>query len=184
MRKIGIILLLLSGFSCNPYQPYYFTHYHITADYDPATGYLSANVRMVLVPELEYRDSITLALNKYIEIRSLAAQELKYYEFDSGRLVLYIEEAVMPGDQLHISLAYEGPIGGGPGRDAWLNPEDGWYPVNQDIHKMTYRVEMALPDNFSLERPATGNGPSWDFGSVKPQDSIPLPALLKNGTLK
>ena len=181
MRKIGIILLLLSGFSCNPYQPYYFTHYHITAEYDPASGHLSANVRMVFVPVKEYRDSITLALNEHLEIRSLAAQELRYYEFYSGRLVLYIEEVVMPGDQLHISLAYEGRIAGEGGREAGMIPENGWYPANRDINKMTYRVEMVLPDHVGLELPAIGNGSRWEFDSVKPQDFISVSALVNKG---
>ena len=178
MRKIGFILLVLSGFSCNPYQPYYFTHYHISADYDPGTGHLSANVRMVLVPTREYHDSIILDLNGHMEILSLTAQELKYYEFDRGRLVLYIQEAVMPGDQLHISLAYEGQIGGYPGWEAGPPQDYSWYPVNPDIGKITYRVELDLPDNYVLEEPATLDGPGWNWGSVEPRDSICFPPLV------
>ena len=84
MKKLLVIFLLLSGFSCNPYNPYFFTHYHITASYDPSTTSLSANVQMVFVAGQEYHDSITFQLNESVEILSLTAQELKYYEFNKG----------------------------------------------------------------------------------------------------
>lgn len=175
MKKLLVIFLLLSGFSCNPYRPYYFTHYHITASYDPASTSLSANVQMVFVPVQEYHDSITFQLNEFVEILSLTAQELKYYEFDSGRLVLYIQEAVMPGDQIHISLTYKGMIGDGPDKGTMLTPDKLWYPVNPGITKMTYSIELDLPEHYSLEEPGIRKGQSWHWGTEKPLGSIVVP---------
>ena len=175
MKKLLVIFLLLSGFSCNPYRPYYFTHYHITASYDPASTSLSANVQMVFVPGQEYHDSITFQLNMFVEIQSLTAQELKFYEFDSGRLVLYIQEAVMPGDQIHISLTYKGMIGDGPDKGTMLTPDKLWYPVNPGITKLTYSIELDLPEHYSLEEPGIRKGQSWHWGTEKPLDSIVVP---------
>ncbi len=175
MMKLLVIFLLLSGFSCNPYRPYYFTHYHITASYDPASTSLSANVQMVFVPGQEYHDSITFQLNEFVEILSLTAQELKYYELDSGRLVLYIQEAVMPGDQIHISLTYKGMIGDGPDKGTMLTPDKLWYPVNPGITKLTYSIELDLPEHYSLEEPGIRKGQSWHWGTEKPLGSIVVP---------
>ncbi len=166
---------MLCGFSCNPYQPYIFTHYHITASYDPASTQLSANVQMVFVPKQEYYDSISFRLNEFVEIQSLTAQELKYYEFERGRLVLYIEEAVMPGDQLHISLTYKGMIGFGPGRETMLTPDRLWYPVNPGIEKLTYSIALDLPEQYSLEDPGIQKGQSWHLGTDEPLGAIILP---------
>ena len=175
MKKILPIILLLSAFSCNPYNPYYFTHYYITARYNPSTTSLSANVQMVLVAEQEYHDSITFQLNESVEILSLTAQELKYYEFDKGLLVLYIQEAVMKGDQIHISLTYQGFIGDGPDRGFFLTPDKLWYPVNRGIDKLTYSIELDLPEHISLEEPWIRKGQSWHRSIRKPMAAIALP---------
>jgi len=180
MKRLLIIYLFLSGFSCNPYHPYYFTHYHITASYNPATTRLSANVQMVFVPGQAYHDSITFQLNDAVEIQSLAAQELKYYTFDSGRLVLYIEEAVMPGDQLHISLTYKGMIGDGPGQGPGLTPDNLWYPVNPGTDKLTYSIELYLPEHYRLEKPGIRKGQRWHWGTKKPLGSIAVPYGMDN----
>lgn len=175
MKKLLIIFLLISGFSCNPYRPYFFTHYHVTARYDPSTTSLLANVQMVFVADQEYHDSITFQLNGSVEILSLTAQELKYYEFDKGLLVLYIEEAVMKGDQIHISLTYQGFIGDGSGRGNFLTPDRLWYPVNRGIDKLTYSIDLDLPEHFSLEEPWTRKGQSWHWSIKKPMAAIDLP---------
>lgn len=175
MKKFLAILLLLYAFSCNPYQPYYFTHYHINASYHPETRNLSANVQMVLVAEKTYHDSIVFLLNGSVEILSLTAQELKYYEFENGRLVLNIEEVVMPGDQLHISMSYEGKIGQKHGQDAGLTLEKYWYPVNRDIHKLTYEIELGLPEQYRMEAPGVQKGRTWQWGTREPQGSIAVP---------
>ena len=175
MKKCLIIFLLLSAFSCNPYRPYDFTHYHITASYDPESTRLSANVQMVFVPGQEYHDSIIFQLNEYVEIQSLTAQELKYYEFDNGRLVLYIEDAIMPGDQIHISLTYKGMIGDSPDEGTMLTPDKLWYPVNSGIDKQTYSIELDLPEHYSLEEPWIRKGQSWHWGTKKPQGTLFLP---------
>jgi hypothetical protein len=179
MKKLLIIFLFLYGFSCNPYRPYYFTHYHINASYDPATTRLSANVQLVFVPQQEYHDSITFQLNEFVEIQSLTAQELKYYEFECGRLVLYIEGAVMPGDQLHISLTFKGMIGDGSDPGAMLTPDRLWYPVNPDIDKLTYSIELELPEQYSLEEPGIQKGQSWHWDTKKPLGSIAVPHWME-----
>lgn len=175
MKKLLTILLFLSAFSCNPYKPYYFTHYNISASYQPVTSSLSANVQMVFVAEKEYHDSIIFLLNGSVEILSFTAQELKYYEFDNGRLALYIEKAVMPGDQLHISMSYEGKIGYGHGQDAGLTADNYWYPVNRDIDKLTYKIELGLPEKYKLEAPGIRKGQIWQWGTKEPQGSISVP---------
>ncbi len=179
MKKCLIIFLLLSGFSCNPYRQYYFTHYHITAGYDPASTRLSANVQMVFVPGQEYHDSMVFQLNEFFEIQSLTAQELKYYEFDTGRLVLYIEGTVMPGDQLHISMTYRGMIGDGSDNGAMLTPDMLWYPFTPGIDKMTYSVELDLPEQYSLAEPGFRKGQSWHWGTIKPRPSIVFPGGME-----
>jgi hypothetical protein len=175
MKKLLVIFLLLSGFSCNPYNPYFFTHYHITASYDPSTTSLSANVQMVFVAGQEYHDSITFQLNESVEILSLTAQELKYYEFNKGLLVLYIEEVVLKGDQIHISMTYEGLIGDGPDRSNLLTPDKLWYPVNRGIDKLTFSIQLDLPEQYRLEEPWIREGQSWHWGTKKPMASIALP---------
>jgi len=173
------IILFLSAFSCNPYQPYLFTHYHITASYDPATSGLSANVQMVLVAGQEYHDSVIFQLNESVEILSLTGQELKYYEFDKGRLVLYIEDAVMVGDQIHISMTYKGMIGDGPERSVFLTPKKLWYPQNQGIDKLTYSIMLDLPEQYSLEEPWIRKGQSWYWETKNPLASISFPQGTK-----
>ena len=175
MKKSWIICLLLSAFSCNPYNPYYFTHYHITAGYDPATTSLTASVQIVLVAEQDYRDSIIFRLNESLEILSFTAQELKSYEFDRGLLVLYLKDAIMKGDQIHISLAYKGMIGKGPGNGALPTPDRLWYPVNPGIDKLTCSVELELPEQYILGEPWIRKRRSWYWGSEKPLDAIILP---------
>jgi hypothetical protein len=130
---------------------------------------------MVFVPGQEYHDSITFQLNESLEILSLTAQELKYYEFDKGLLVLYIEDAVMTGDQIHISLAYKGMIGDGPDRGNLPTPDKLWYPVNSGIDKLTYSIVLDLPEQYSLEEPWTRKGQSWHWGIKKPIAAIALP---------
>ena len=179
MKKLLAIILFLSAFSCNPYQPYLFTHYHITASYNPATSSLSANVQMVLVAEQEYRDSIIFQLNESVEILSLTGQELKYYEFDKGRLVLYIEDAVMAGDQIHISMTYKGMIGNGPDRGTLPTPDNLWYPINQGIDKLTYSIMLELPGQYILEEPWIRKGQNWHWETKKPLAAIALPKVTE-----
>jgi len=179
MKKILAIILLLSTFSCNPYNPYYFTHYHITASYDPSTTSLSANVQMVFVADQAYHDSISFQLNESVEILSLTAQELKYYEFDRGLLVLYIEDPFMKSDQIHISMTYKGLIGNGPDRGTLLTPDQLWYPVNQGIDKLTYSIVLDLPEQYSMEEPWIRNGQSWQWGTKKPFVTIALPWVME-----
>ena len=172
MRKLLGIILMIAGFSCNPYQPYYFTHYHINAGYDPGTNRLSASVQMVLVPGQAHRDSIVFQLNEAMEILSLTAQELEYYEFQSGRLVLYIEEEVLPGEQLHISLAYEGRLRSNPEDGPLFPSETHWYPVHSAIEKMTFDVQYKLPEPYGLEEPWIRKGDSWHWETEQPLGSM------------
>ena len=175
MKKLISILLILSGFSCNPYRQYYFTHYHITASFNPESNGLSANVQMVFVPGQAFHDSITFRLNEAMVIESLTAQELKYYEFHGDRLVLYIEEAVMPGDQLHISMTYRGPFGDAPIQGS------AWYPEQESIDRLTYAVEMDLPEPYEPGAPAERKGQRWFWGTEKPLDIIVMPVVRESG---
>jgi hypothetical protein len=185
MKKGLTILLILAGFSCNPYQRYHFTHYHITASYDPSSTSFSADVRMVFVPRQVYHDSMVFRLNERMEIESISAQELKYYALEGGRLVLYIREAVMPGDQLHVSMTYSGMIRDvpgdadrkGPGTDPLLSPEDNWYPVNKGDDTLTYAVDMQLPVEYELGAPAIRKGRYWQWEMGKPTSLIAVPGL-------
>jgi hypothetical protein len=187
--------MVLSLLACNPYRSYFFTHYHIIADYDPASTLLSANVQMVFIAGQEYHDSIAFRLKELVEIQSLTAQELKYYEFEDGRLVLFIEDAVMPGDQLHISLSYAGHIGNdqatqsgsvpkkpssaGPVQFQVLSPDRLWYPVNADIKQMTYSVEIELPDAYSLEGSGERKGRNWLVTSAMPVGYIAIYPIIE-----
>jgi hypothetical protein len=190
---MGVVMSLgLFVFSCNPYERYLLTHYNIQAEYNPETASLAANVQMVLVAGREYRDSICFRLNPGVEIRSLAAQELEHYEFnkaDSGRLVIFIEEPVATGDQLHISLSYSGKLGSiDRKKNAHGDPvpiEPGitimdsalyWIPVNDDTVPFTLRAKFALPGNWYISRPAANAGRhgKWLIETVKPQHSLSI----------
>jgi len=181
MKGILLILMVLSGISCKPERLYELTHYHIIAAYDPATTLLSANVQIVFVPGRKYQDSIVFKLNENVEILALTAQELKYYEFNKGRLILYIEEAVLPGDQLHISMNYKGLIGNDPygvrdlGPVRILGPDQVWYPVSTDIEKLTYSIEMEIPDPYRSMGSVDSNRRTWQISTEKPMGSITIP---------
>jgi hypothetical protein len=177
MRKLLAILGIVSGFSCNPYQSYYFTHYHMSAGYDPGSTLLSASVQMVFVPGQTHRDSIVFRMNGSMDIQALTAQELKHYTFDKGRLVLYIKEEVGARDQLHISLAYEGRTGMMPEGGTLLPTDWNWYPVHPDIRKMTYDIELGLPETYGLEKPWIRRGESWHWESDEPLPAIVAPRL-------
>lgn len=190
MKKLLTILLILSGFTCHPYRAYYFTHYHIKANYDPEKQSLTANVQMVFVPGQAFRDSIAFRLNESMAIRSLSAQELKYYAFENGRLVLYIDEVVMPGDQLHVSMTYEGRVGAASGDESRSAPVAGqgllaeslWYPVSPGTDRLTYTIAMKLPVAYELGSPAVRKGQHWYWGTELATGSIAMPQLRESRT--
>jgi hypothetical protein len=164
-------------FTCNPYERYTCTHYNIQLELDPGTAKISANMQMVLLARREYHDSICFRLNPDLRILSLAAQELEFYRFDpedSGRLVLYIEEAVRPFDQLHISLSYSGRLSAQA-----VNSLDStllWYPVNHDTSPCTYMAKLALPGGWQVVHPEaqTGKHGKWQMHAEKPCSSIEI----------
>ena len=156
-RKLRVLiacLVFLILASCNPYEPYPITHYNISASIEPDQARISANVQMVLVTRQEYRDSICFSLNPGVKIHALTAQVLRYYEFydrDTCNLVLYIEDPVGPGEQLSISLSYEGQLS-----DELLISMDSslyWYPVNNGSHPATFQAEFSLPGNWQISEP-------------------------------
>lgn len=174
---VSILLLAALLATCNPYEPYSDTHFYVQAEVDPGNSLISANVQIVLVASREYRDSISFALNPGVEIQSLTAQELEHYQFGEyhhGRLVLFIEEHVQPGDQLHISLSYSGKLTGnknaGSGQDhgTGYGPDNSgklildnsllWLPVNRDTRSMTFMGKFALPGEWILSQPESGTG--------------------------
>ena len=156
MRQLWIMSLILTGLvSCNPYQSYYCTHYHMIAELDPETGSLTANLQMVFVASKTYSDSIVFRLNKGLEVGSLSSQGLKYYESEGdGRLVLHIQDSVVPGDQLHISMSYSGHPGFSsdhPESVYMLDSSLYWYPWNEDIQVMTYDCLIDIPDSYLIQ---------------------------------
>jgi hypothetical protein len=152
----GIIFLLTVPESCSPYEPYPYTHYYIQATIEPEIARIAANVQLVFIPRKDYYDSILFYLNPGVEIQSLAAQELQYYEFEGDELRLYIEEPVMRNEQLHISLSYSGVI-----TDRVLEHMDSsllWYPLNEDIYPSTFHAKFNLAGEWQISEPETGTG--------------------------
>jgi hypothetical protein len=72
-------------------------------------------------------------------------------------------------------MAYKGMIGFGPGRDAMLTPDRLWYPLIPGIEKLTYSIELDLPEQYSLEYPGIQKGQYWHFGTDEPLGDIILP---------
>ena len=179
MRKL-IFLTACFLACCNPYQPYYFTHYHIIANIDPESGLFDVNLQMVYLPPSNQNDSIVFLLDEEFAISSLSAQELVRYEFyEGGRLVLYIQEPVAAGDQLNISMSYAGITGYklSPGEDYLsIGSSMIWFPVNDKIKTMTYRLDVNLPEGYRVDG-SNFNGRSMNTyrqESRKPVSSIPV----------
>lgn len=154
LSKLSCFLLGMVLFSCNPYEQYSFTHYYIQVEVEPESSLLSANVQMVFVARQEYHDSICFSLNPGVEIQALTAQNLRYYKFygpDTGRLVLYIDDPVLPDVQLHISMSYSGRLSK---QEVWqLDSSLLWYPVNEDTQPCTYHAKFALPGYLQISHP-------------------------------
>lgn len=170
MKKYPFLtaLIFLFCFSCNPYEKYSSSYYYVQAEIDPAEERLSVNVQMVLVAGRDYRDSIRFDLNPGFEILTLTAQELEQYIFNknnSGKLVLYIEELVAAGDELHISMSYSGKLpAGGSGI---LSQETTWLPENPDTRKNRFEAKIALPGGWVLKSPESiiGKHGKWQIRS-------------------
>jgi len=175
LRILTSILGVLVLSSCNPYEPYPFTHYNIKAAIDPEEASISANVQMVFIPRQEHSDSICFYLNPGVEILSLTAQELKHYKFfhaDTGKLVLYIQETVRPFEQLHISLSYAGKLA----NRSLVSMDSSifWYPVNIDTPPSTFQAKFALPGKWQISNLTTGTG---KHGKRLYQSTLPQSAL-------
>jgi hypothetical protein len=184
MRKLivlGIILLAC----CNPYQPYPLTHYHITAEIDPISGIFDVNLQMVYVPGIQHNDSIEFHLDRSFSISSIGAQELIRYEsYNDDRLVLYIQNPVIEGDQLHISISYSGKPGAGfsPAEDLYIIDSSlNWYPFNTDIPRMTCRLRIGLPEGYYMDGDGVQEKPmnNYFLESREPVSSIRF-AIFKN----
>ncbi|MFC2098117.1 hypothetical protein ACFLSP_00095 [Bacteroidota bacterium] len=181
MRNLYCILLGIVLFSCNPYEGYNYTHYYIQAELIPDSAYFSANVQMVFVARKEYHDSICFDLNPAVKIHSLASQELEHYlfsEYQAGKLVLYIEDAVQLNDQLHISLSYSGRL-----HEQGITSLDSsyaWYPHNEETQPFTYQAKFALPGNWQISHPETGTGQhgKWLLESPEPLQSLKIKFTL------
>jgi hypothetical protein len=185
VKRLHAILLGTVLFSCNPYEPYFFTHYHIQAELDPGTGLISANVQMVFVARQDYSDSICFRLNPALNIHTLAAQNLEHYIYrqsDSGWLVIFLEDPIGPRDQLHISLSYSGQLLGSTRKVREEDQKDFmqldstlyWYPANQDTWPFTFQAKFALPGSWQIIRPdaSTGRHGKWLIHSGEPQKSM------------
>ena len=115
---------------------------------------IDANLQMVYVPSRDHTDSIILLLDEGYSIGSLSAQELARYDFDKGRLILYIEETINTGDQFHISINYSGSIKltNQPGEDVFLIDRNlKWFPHRNDIHDMEYNIRLVLPEEYAIK---------------------------------
>jgi hypothetical protein len=172
MRKFVPVLLLAALFSCNPSKAYLCTHYHIIAGFDPGTGFLSASVQMVFVAKRHHADSLGFQLDSSLKVQTLAAQDLDRYVYlrsDTGRLVLYLEDPIAPGDQLHISLQYSGYLSRSDLDSSLL-----WIPANLDTKPFTMDAELALPDSWKVLRPEAVpvQGSKWLIRSADPVSSI------------
>ena len=175
MRQLWIVSLILTGLvTCNPYQTYYYTHYHMIAEMDPETGILNANLQMVFFAKKTYADSIVFRLNKGLEVISLSSQGLRYYELDGdGGLVLYIQDTVVPGAQQHISMSYFGNPGftaDPPGSGYLLDSSLYWYPWNEDVQIMTYDYLFEIPGGYQIQStvPVNQSREGWQLQNPKP----------------
>ena len=175
MRAPAYFLILLVVASCSPYEPYSCTHYDMKLIVDPEEATISANVQMVFLPRQGYQDSICFFLNPGLEIHSLTAQALKYYEFyagDTGNLVLYIQEPVLPNEQLHIAMSYSGRLDNQPVMN--MDTSLFWYPLNTDARPCTFTAKFALPGNWEISSPPTrmGKHGKWLYQSELPHNSL------------
>jgi hypothetical protein len=185
VKKLPAILLGTVLFSCNPYEPYFFTHYHIQAELDPGSGRISANVQMVFVARNEYSDSICFRLNPGLNLQTLAAQDLEHYIYrqsDSGWLVIFLEDPIGPNDQLHISLSYSGQLSESTLKVREEDPRDFiqmdsnllWYPASEDTRPFTYQVKFDLPGSWQMLQPNAEevHRGKWLIRSGEPQKSM------------
>ncbi len=161
---------------CNPYTQYIHTHYHMIADLDPETGMFKASLQMVFVPRSNYRDSISFCLNGEFSIHSLTAQGLERYGFyKDGRLVLYLQDPVAEGDQLHISLSYSGNVKCALAEDEnhiVMDTACCWYPRNDDIQMTTSHLRIRLPEGYVIEDPHI-SGHSSDTWQIRNREPAP-----------
>ena len=175
MRKLFGFLSGLVLLSCNPYEQYSATHLYIQAEVQPESAQIAANVQMVLVAGKEYTDSICFRLNPGLKIQSIAAQELEKYRFNKngdGKLVLYIEEKINPGEALQISLSYSGRLSRNEIQK--LDSSLLWLPVNEDTRPCTYHAKFALPGKWRITNPGSGTGKhgKWLVESRDAQESL------------
>ena len=159
MRKLFGFLSAMILLSCNPYEQYSSTHLYIQAEVQPESARIAANVQMVFVAGKEYTDSICFRLNPELKIQSMAAQVLEKYRFNEngdGKLILYIEEQINPGESLQVSLSYSGQLG--PNEIHRLDSSLHWYPMNEDTRPCTYQAKFALPGKWHITDPDSGIG--------------------------
>ena len=152
MQKYLIISLILLV-SCNPYQPHESTHFNVHADIDPRSGLFDVNLQLVYLSPSDHYDSLVFRLDKAFTIHSLSAQELIRYEF-SGDLVLYIQDPVLAGDRLHVSMSYSGKteFQFSPGMDHLdIASAREWLPFRDDMEALSYRLNITLPEGFLVE---------------------------------
>ena len=172
MRPLIPLLLAASLYACSPHKEYSFTHYYVAAGFDPGSGRLSSSVQMVFRAKRYYADSLGFLLDPGLEVNTLAAQDLDRYLYthsDTGRLVLYLEDPLAPGDQLHISLHYSGTLNGG-GLDSSLL----WIPFNREAGPFTMDAKLVLPDSWRVFRPEARRGRrgEWMISPANPVNSI------------
>jgi len=186
MRKLFGFLSAIALLSCNPYEQYSATHLYIQAEVEPGSARIAANVQMVFVARKEYTDSICFRLNPGLKIQSIAAQELQKYRFNEngdGKLVLYIEEQISPGDALQISLSYSGQLG--PNEIQRLDSSLYWYPMNENTRPCTYQAKFAVPGKWRITDPgsSTGKHGKWLVESRDVRESLSITFQRNNPSL-
>lgn len=153
----------------------------------PDSAWLSANVQMVFVARQEYNDSICFDLNPGVDIHSLTAESLEHYlfgEYQSGKLVLYLEDPVLPNKQLHIALSYSGSLS--PDGISRLDSNLAWYPANANTRPCTYHAKFALPGTWQISHPEAGIGAhgKWLLQSPEPKRSLDIVFSATPGNLR
>ena len=148
------------------------------ADIDPGSGMFDVNLQMVYVPLINHTDSIVFHLDEAFSIGSLSAQELVRYELnEGGRLVLYIQDPVAAGDQVHVSMSYSGRTECklSPGEDSLIiDSALNWFPISDDIPLMTYRLRIGFSESYHMDGENVGgkSNKTYLLESLEPESSI------------
>lgn len=157
IRLLPAFLLLLPA--CDPYVQYGSSQYYLQVEADPSSCRIAVNLQLVFLARTQHSDSLCFTLNPALGIETLTAQDLDHYRYsatDTGRLVLYLDHPVYPGDQLHISLSYKGILPDPP--LARLDSSLLWYPCNEESLPAGFLVKLSIPGDWRVAHPEATPG--------------------------